>query len=104
MFELRGTKRFKLGDPLSDLCTCMRAGRVIDGKVWATFQRTFAKDDAGTLDQRHHLAKFGGGYGMAMYWDTLAKWIPQRACRDARGSGVPLVFLQAADECNTLNK
>ena len=104
MFELRGTKRFKLGDPLIDLLTCMRAGRVIDGKAWAAFRRTFAKDDAGTLDPRHHLAKFRDGYGMAMYWDTLARWIPQRARRDARGLGVPLVFLQAADECNTLDK
>ena len=33
-----------------------------------------------------------------------ARWIPQRARRDARALGVPLVFLQAADECNTIDR
>ena len=39
-----------------------------------------------------------------MYWDTLARWIAQRPRRDARALGVPLVFLQAADECNTIDR
>ena len=37
-------------------------------------------------------------------WETLAHWITRRARRDARVLGVPLVFLQAADECQTLDK
>ena len=41
---------------------------------------------------------------MAIYWDTLARWIPQRAKRDALGLGVPLVFLQAVDECNSIDR
>lgn len=41
---------------------------------------------------------------MAIYWDTLARWLPQRAKRDALGLGVPLVFLQAVDECNTIDR
>ena len=38
-----------------------------------------------------------------MYWETLARWITRRARRDARVLEVPLVFLQAADECQTLD-
>jgi len=38
-----------------------------------------------------------------MYWETLARWITRRARRDARVLGVPLVFLQSADECQTLD-
>ena len=48
--------------------------------------------------------KFSDGFGLAMYWETLARWISRRARRDAKGLGVPLVFLQSADECNTMDK
>jgi len=41
---------------------------------------------------------------MAIYWDTLARWIPPRAKRDALNLGAPLVFLQAVDECNTIDR
>ena len=39
-----------------------------------------------------------------MYWETLARWHTLRARRDARALAVPLVFLQAAYECSTLDK
>ena len=48
--------------------------------------------------------KFQSGSGLAMYWETLSRWMSQRASRDARALGVPLVFLQAADECNTIDR
>jgi hypothetical protein len=38
-----------------------------------------------------------------MYWETLSRWISQRARRDAVRLGVPCVFLQAIDECNTID-
>ena len=57
-----------------------------------------------TLDPRHALPEFLEGNGLAMYWETLARWIPRRARRDARELGVPLVVLQAGDECNSLDK
>ena len=41
--------------------------------------------------------------GVAIYWDTVARWITLRARRDASALGVPLVFLLSADECNTIN-
>ena len=104
VFELRGTKRFKPGDPLIDLLGCMRAGRRIPQRIWEDFQRTFASDRSGVLDPRHLTPKFQQGFGLCMYWETLARWTSQRARRDARALGVPLVFLQAVDECNTIDK
>ena len=104
VFELRGTKRFKAGDPLVAFLECMRTGRSFPRAVWEAFKKTFAADNDGALEERHRSAKFSQGNGMAMYWDALARWIPQRARRDARALGVPLVFLQAADECNTIDR
>ena len=103
VFELRGTKRFKPGDPLIDLLGCMRAGRRIPPKTWKAFAGTFATDGSGARDPRHDWPKFRNGYGMALYWDTLARWTPPRAARDAQAMGVPLVFLQAVDQCSTLS-
>ena len=104
VFELRGTKRFKTGDPLITLLGCMRAGTKIPQRVWRAFERTFASDRRGILDPRHDMPKFRSGFGLAMYWETLSRWISQRARHDARACGVPLVFLQAADECNTIDR
>lgn len=42
--------------------------------------------------------------GLAMYWETLSRWICQRAQRDATALGVPLVFLQSIDECGTIDR
>ena len=39
-----------------------------------------------------------------MYWETLARWTPRRALRDSKVLEVPLVFLQAKDECQHLDK
>jgi hypothetical protein len=104
VFELRGTKRFKPGDPLIELLACMRAGRRIPQPVWAAFERAFASDRSGVLDPRHLAPKFKRGFGLALYWEALSRWISQRSRRDARELGVPLVFLQAADECNTIDR
>ena len=104
VFELRGTKRFVVGDPIIEFLDCMRTGRAFPDHVWTAFQNTFANDQHGQLDERHALEKFRTGYGMAMYWEPLSRWIPRRARRDACQVGVPLVFLLAADECNTLDK
>ena len=102
IFELRGTKRFKPGDPLIDFLDCMRQGKRIQPRVWAAFEQTFASDNHGVRDPRHTQPNFCLGYGLALYWDTLARWIPVRARAEATSCGVPLVFLQAVDQCNTI--
>ena len=108
VIELQGTKRFVEGDPLIQLLACMRRGAKFPHPVWKAFENRFASDSAPgkspQLDPRHETPRFLGGYGLAMYWETLARWISRRARRDARVLGVPLVFLQAADECHTVDK
>ena len=83
VFELRGTKRFKAGDPLIQLLACMRIGRRIPQRVWKTFEKNFATDNDGVLDPRHKSPKFSQGFWMAIYWETLARQMSQRAQRDA---------------------
>jgi hypothetical protein len=86
----------------------MRMGQKIPPAVWKAFQKTFASDSfpdkEPTLDARHAKSEFLEGFGMAMYWNTIARWITRRARRDAHVLQVPLVYLQAADECQTLDK
>ena len=41
---------------------------------------------------------------MAMYWETLARWIPRRALQDARALKVPLIFCQSYDQCGTMDR
>ena len=104
VFELLGTKRFVEGDPLIEFLQCMRDGRRFPTEVWRSFETAIAKDNDGVLDPRHRTVQFRSGYGLALYWETLARWISSRAQRDARALQVPLVFLQSADECNTLDR
>ena len=103
VIELQGTKRFVPGDPIIKFLECMRQGKKIPTPIWKAFERTFALDGypgrAPQLDPRHGTTKFLEGYGLGMYWETLASWITRRARRDARVLQVPLVCLQAADEC-----
>ena len=105
VFRLRSTKRFAAGDPLIDFLDCMREGRKFSSQTFMAYEKTIATDSTtGELDVRHANTEFLEGYGLAMYWETLARWISKRARRDARVLGVPIVFLQAADECQTLDK
>ena len=108
VIELQGTKRFVPGDPLIQLLQCMRRGMCIPEVIWSAFEKTFASDShpdkEPTLDPRHNELRFLEGYGMGMYWETLARWITKRARRDACKLGIPLVCLQAADECQTLDR
>ena len=71
VFNLQGTKRFVLGDPLIELLNCMRTGTRFPEKVWQAFEATFATDNRGSLDPRHSKEKWRDGYGMAIYWEAL---------------------------------
>ena len=35
---------------------------------------------------------------IAIYWETVARWMMMRAKRDAKARGTPLFLIQAADE------
>ena len=105
VIELHGTKRFVANDPIIAMLECMRLGKM-PPEVWNAFKETWAQDSSSSaeLDQRHKEPRFLEGYGMSMYWETLARWITRRARRDARVLGHPVVCIQAADECQTLDK
>lgn len=107
VIELQGTKRFVQGDPLIKFLESMRKGGRFTDPVWKAFEERFAADShpgkSPELDPRHSQQQFLEGYGLSMYWETLARWITRRARRDASVLQVPLVFLQAADECQTLD-
>ena len=75
VFELKGTKRFKPGDPLIEFLSCMRERRRFPPEIWAAFADRFASDNdgSGRRDPRHQQDTFRHGYGMGMYWETLAR-------------------------------
>ena len=105
VFELRGTMRFKSGDPLIDLLQCMRQGKKLPTPLWRKFQGRFAKDaEPGVPDPRFFEDKFRYGYCMSIYWSSLARMLSHRAVLDAKELQVPLVMLQAADECCDLKQ
>ena len=79
-------------------------GQAVPERIWSTLEQTFAYDNHGVHDPRHLQPNFRLGYGLALYWDTLARWIPPRARADATSCGVPLVFMQAVDQCNTITQ
>ena len=105
VFELRGTKRFEIGDPTIPFLTTMRTGGHFAPKIWKAFTATFAREKEGSsdADPRHEEENFRSGYGLAMYWETLSRWISRRAREDSLRLGVPCVFLQAVDECNAID-
>ena len=105
VFELRGTMRFKSGDPLIDLLQCMRQGKKLPTPLWRKFQGRYAKDtEPGVPDPRFFEDKFRYGFCMSIYWSSLARMLSHRAVLDAKELQVPLVMLQAADECCDLKQ
>ena len=105
VFELRGTMRFKPGDPLIDILQHMRFGKRFPDSLWARLQERFAVDvSPGVQDARFDEAKFREGYGMSIYWASLGRMMCRRALMDAVRLAHPLVLLQAADVCSDLDK
>eukprot|EP00435_Cladocopium_sp_Y103_P075807 s26_g65.t1 len=104
VFELRGTMRFKPGDPLVNILQHMRLGKQFPNDLWQQLQSRFAVDAApGAQDPRFEEAKFREGYGMSIYWASLGRMMCRRALLDASTLGQPLV-LQAAGSCAELPK
>jgi len=105
VFELRGTMRFKPGDPLIELLQCMREGRQIPDAIWTQFEaRSVAKSASGGVDERLDLPNFRRGYCMSIYWASLVRVMYRRTLMDATELGQPLVLLQAADTALGLDR
>ena len=105
VFELRGTMRFKPGDPLIDLLQCMRQGHRLPDAIWNAFQQRCARNTtAGNADERFNLPRFRRGYCMSIYWASLVRMMYRRALLDAAQADQPLVLLQAADNASGLER
>ena len=105
VFELRGTMRFKKGDPLIDVLRCMRLGQKFPEKLWERFAQRFAKDASpGVADPRLTSGHFATGFAMSIYWASLARMMNRRTIVDASRCGQVLVMLQSADVCLDLDR
>lgn len=105
VFELRGTMRFKQGDPLIDILHHMRFGLPFPDALWLRLAARFASEPSpGVEDPRFEEDKFRKGYGMSIYWASLGRMMCRRALLDAVSSAQPLVLLQAADHSADLDK
>ena len=105
VFELRGTMRFKPGDPLIDLLQCMRQGHRLPDAIWNAFQQRCARNTtSGNADERFNLPRFRRGYCMSIYWASLVRMMYRRALLDAAQADQPLVLLQAADNASGLER
>ena len=51
-------------------------------------------------DPRLLQERFQVGHMIAIYWETIARWIVMRATRDAKALNEPLYLVQAADACD----
>jgi hypothetical protein len=105
VFELRGTMRFKPGDPLIDLLQCMRQGHRLPDAIWNAFQQRCARNTtSGNPDERFNLPRFRRGYCMSIYWASLVRMMYRRALLDAAQADQPLVLVQAADNASGLER
>ena len=95
VIELLGAERFVPGDPLIEFLARVRQGKQISDPVWKASETTFAKDRRPGADPelgpRRAGQKFLKGHGRALHWEPLARWITERARRDARALEAPLV-------------
>ena len=95
-FELRATSRFK--DPkLRDMIAFMRCPTATlpqhIGGYWNSIQ--MRQSDTRLCEERFQI-----GHMLAIYWDTVSRWMMMRARRDAATLQMPLFVLQAADSCS----
>ena len=105
VFELRGTMRFKAGDPLIELLQCMRQGKQLPDAVWDAFEKRCVRNNSsGKADERFQSPRFRHGYCMSIYWASLVRMMYRRTLLDAAESDQPLVLLQAADNASGLER
>ena len=92
-FELAASNRFK-DTRLRELMQFMRTPRKplprSVAESWEAIQ--LQRSDARLREER-----FQNGHMIAIYWETVARWIMMRSQRDAAALRTPLFLLQAAD-------
>ena len=96
VYELQGTKRFK-DERLRALMNFMRnPSAPMPARVASYWQEIQAAPD----DARFREPRFQTDHMLAMYWETVGRWVTMRAARDAAALETPLFLAQAADLSN----
>ena len=92
-FELQATNRFK--EPrLRDLMQFMRhPAKTLPRAIQSSWESICLTDG----DRRLRAERFQKGHMLAIYWETVSRWMMMRATRDAAALETPLFLLQAAD-------
>ena len=92
-FELSESNRFK-DKRLRNLMNFMREPQA---DLPEEIERSWAEIQLGASDTRLQEERFQQGHMLAIYWDTVARWMTMRAQRDAAALATPLILVQAAD-------
>ena len=93
-FELQASNRFT--DPrMRRLMDFMRhpTGKRVPQDIATSWESL----ELGAGDERMRQERFQTGHMLAIYWETVARWMMMRARRDAVALQTPLFLLQAAD-------
>ena len=95
-FELQASNRFK--EPrLRELMAFMRnPGTTLPEAIETSWNSACLQPN----DPRLREERFQNGHMIAIYWDTVVRWMMMRAKRDAAALDTPLYLLQAADLFN----
>ena len=103
VWVLTGTKRF-LDEDLPKLLQCLRSGAAMPESLWKNLEAQFCKlGDGATEDaveKRLSDPFWLDGDEIGIYWDTVGRWIPRRVRRDAQRLNVPVIHVQAQDDCS----
>ena len=92
-FEFQSSNRF-VDEKLRDLMAFMRAPAK---KLPRKLQETWESIQLRPSDVRLQHKRFQEGHMIAIYWETVARWMMMRARRDAKALQTPLFLVQAAD-------
>jgi hypothetical protein len=93
-FELQASNRFvdeKMRDLMNYIRTPTKKMAKVLENVWESI-RLLPDDD------RLKQSRFQEGHMIAIYWETVARWMMMRAKRDATALKTPLFLIQSADE------
>ena len=103
VWELTGAKRF-LDEDLPKLLQCLRSGAAMPKALWKRLEAQFCKlgeeGDEEAAEKRLSDPFWLDGDEIGIYWDTVGRWIPRRVRRDAQRLNVPVIHVQARDDCS----
>ena len=92
-FELQETNRFKEPRLRALMAFVREPTRSLPPEIEASWNSICLQPD----DPRLREERFQNGHMIAIYWETVSRWITMRSKRDAAALRTPLLLVQAAD-------